>query len=274
MRYGYGLSYPRRARARPVAEAEIDLTRLFTEDGLVGGYWDVQDLSTLFADIAGTVPAAVGDRVARIDDKSGHNYHATQATSGSRPFLRQDGNGRYYLEFDGTDDRLVVAAAAQGLFQDAAKGFLLAAASTSTVAPGTTNVVMFWSAGANAIVRANLRNNENDLWFFGRRLDGDPTLSVSADDAAVADVPFTFSALVEWDLARVTVRKDGVEAAQSTSFQTPGNTSNTPSAYVYLGASPTVFWAGRCYGWMAIRGIPDAEQLADIDAVFSAMVDP
>jgi hypothetical protein len=32
--------------------------------------------------------------------------HATQATSASRPILRQDANGKYYLFFDGVDDSL------------------------------------------------------------------------------------------------------------------------------------------------------------------------
>jgi hypothetical protein len=33
--------------------------------------------------------------------------HATQATSASRPVLRQDANSKYYLEFDGVDDALL-----------------------------------------------------------------------------------------------------------------------------------------------------------------------
>ena len=36
--------------------------------------------------------------------------HATQATSASRPVLRQDANSKYYLEFDGVDDSLATAA--------------------------------------------------------------------------------------------------------------------------------------------------------------------
>lgn len=66
-------------------------------------WYDPSDLSTVWQDTAGTVPASANDPVARIDDKSGNGHHATQATVGSRPILRTD--GRYaYLEFDGTDD--------------------------------------------------------------------------------------------------------------------------------------------------------------------------
>ena len=36
--------------------------------------------------------------------------HATQATAASRPILKQDANGKYYLLFDGVDDSLATAA--------------------------------------------------------------------------------------------------------------------------------------------------------------------
>jgi hypothetical protein len=48
--------------------------------------------------------------VGKILDKSGRGNHATQATSASRPILRQDANGKYYLFFDGVDDSLATAA--------------------------------------------------------------------------------------------------------------------------------------------------------------------
>jgi hypothetical protein len=48
--------------------------------------------------------------VGKILDKSGRGNHATQATAASRPILRQDANGKYYLFFDGIDDSLATAA--------------------------------------------------------------------------------------------------------------------------------------------------------------------
>lgn len=73
-----------------------------------GAWYDISDLSTLFQDTAGTVPAVVGQTVARVNDKSTNGVNATQATAASRPILRQNGTtGKYYLEFDGVDDFLV-----------------------------------------------------------------------------------------------------------------------------------------------------------------------
>jgi hypothetical protein len=74
------------------------------------GVWlDPSDFSTMFQDSAGTTPVtAVGQPVGKINDKSGRGNHATQATAGSRPLLQQDGNGCYYLAFDGVDDYMTL----------------------------------------------------------------------------------------------------------------------------------------------------------------------
>ena len=70
-----------------------------------GAWYDPSDMSTLFQDSAGTVlVTAVEQPVGRILDKSGSGNHATQATATSRPVLKQDASGRYYLSFDGVDD--------------------------------------------------------------------------------------------------------------------------------------------------------------------------
>lgn len=72
-----------------------------------GAWYDPSDLSTLFQDSAGTVPVtAVGQPVGLQRDKSGRGNHRHQPTTASRPILRQDSGGRYYLEADGVDDCL------------------------------------------------------------------------------------------------------------------------------------------------------------------------
>lgn len=86
------------------ATSAFDLADLFSggQDGL---RWDIQDLGTLWQDTAATTAAGVGDPVGRVDDVSGNGRNGT--FSASKPTLRQDGGGKYYLEFaDSTDDRL------------------------------------------------------------------------------------------------------------------------------------------------------------------------
>jgi hypothetical protein len=84
--------------------------------GEQGGWYDPSDISTLFKDTAGTDPVtAVGDVVARINDKSGRANHATQGTLASRPIYRIDGGGRPYLELDGFNDGLATGIIAPGV---------------------------------------------------------------------------------------------------------------------------------------------------------------
>lgn len=70
--------------------------------GEKGVWYDPSDISTLWKDTAGTLPVtADGDAVARIDDKSGNGFHATQATLGNR-WIYRTGGGKPYLQNDGT----------------------------------------------------------------------------------------------------------------------------------------------------------------------------
>jgi len=64
-----------------------------------GVWYDPSDLSTVFQDVAGTVPADVGDDVGLILDKSGGGNHAFQTDDLLKPTLMQDSNGNNYLYF-------------------------------------------------------------------------------------------------------------------------------------------------------------------------------
>ena len=70
---------------------------LFT--GSEQGYWiDPSDFSSMFQDIAGTVPVtAAGQLVGRILDKSGKGNHIVAPADANRPTLQVDGGGKYYL---------------------------------------------------------------------------------------------------------------------------------------------------------------------------------
>lgn len=85
------------------------LSGLFSS-GQDGAWYDPSDLSTMFLETTGaaaTTPAAVGDPVGTILDKSGNGHHATAVNDAARPVLRQDAGGRYYLESDGVNDELL-----------------------------------------------------------------------------------------------------------------------------------------------------------------------
>jgi hypothetical protein len=78
--------------------------------GEPGLYYDINNLSSLWQDEAGTVAVtAAGQTVRRINDLSGNGWHATQADTANAPVLEQLGGGQYYLKFDGVDDWLQTA---------------------------------------------------------------------------------------------------------------------------------------------------------------------
>jgi len=79
-----------------------------SDQGIITSY---DDLSLLFQDNLETTPVtAVGQSVGSIRSQvKGHKF--IQATASSRGVLRQDGNGKYYLELDGTNDSYASSAA-------------------------------------------------------------------------------------------------------------------------------------------------------------------
>lgn len=80
------------------APAAFTPSSLFS-GGERGAWYDPSDLSSMFQDSAGTTPVtAVEQPVGRINDKSGNNNHATQATAASRPVLRARYNYVLYSE--------------------------------------------------------------------------------------------------------------------------------------------------------------------------------
>ena len=87
--------------------ANFDPLELFT-GGKQGAWYDPSDKSTLFQDVAGTIPVtAHGDPVGLMKDKSGNGNHATQSVSASRPIYKTDGV-LHWLQADGVDDRLTI----------------------------------------------------------------------------------------------------------------------------------------------------------------------
>lgn len=88
----------------PAAPA-FSIASLFAA-GQQGACYEATDLSTLFQDTPGTTPlTTVGQQAARMLDKSGWAYHATQDTASARPILQ---SGPLGLALDKIDDCLLV----------------------------------------------------------------------------------------------------------------------------------------------------------------------
>lgn len=107
LRVGGGRGIFARAATAPAGSGAYTPLALFAA-GEKGGWYDISDLSSMFQDAAGTTPAAVGQPVGLLQDKSGNGNHLTAAGT-ARPTLQQDGNGFYYLAHDGIEDTLSTA---------------------------------------------------------------------------------------------------------------------------------------------------------------------
>ena len=101
----YGLT----AQYRAVRVASVDPIAAIISAYTQASHWyDPSDLSTMWQDTAGTIPAQLGGPVARIDDKGNLGLAATQATAANQPILQRDSSGRTYLDYNGTTHTLVI----------------------------------------------------------------------------------------------------------------------------------------------------------------------
>lgn len=237
--------------------------------GEQGAWYDPSDLSTLSQTSTGTLGnVAVGDPVGYIGDKSGRGNHAKQATAGSRPTLRQDAGGKYYLDFDGGDSL-----------------------STSAIdLTGTSKVTVFAGAyksndtGTQVIVETGI--NRTVAGCFGVRgpLDGVGAYDIGATGAtgtAVQTSNTTYTAPVTkvltaaFDISQAgyvgigPLRVNGVAAATTASGAGVTSTGNFGNQVMCIGAAnagATFPLTGRIYGLIVRGAASTAAQIASGEA--------
>ena len=229
------------------------------------GAWYEPSPTTCFTDTAGTTPAGVGDAVARINDLSGNGNHATQATSGARPILRQSG-GLYYLEFDGTNDCFVTSSIdftgtdkmtiCAGLDKESNSITILAELSATI---GSNARAFYLVAGEDLSSRYSSMSR-GDFGASGGRI-AKFTASGYAPDTAVITATHDISG----DLS--TIRRNGVAGASATEDKGPGNFGSYP---LFIGArnQSSLFFDGNLYS-MVIRGAETAD-VSDLEAHVAA----
>ena len=242
--------------------APFNPTQLFAS-GEQGAWYDPSDLSTMFTDTAGTTPAAVGDPVARINDKSGRGNHATQATAAARPILRQTAGGLYYLEFDGVDDTLATATLPEpGV--DKAQVF----AGVRKLSDTGRNIVELSSGIGTNNGAINLQ--ANGLATRSRFVSKGTTAS-TADDLESIQAPTTLVLTGLGDISGglATLRRDGTEVTQNTGTQGTGNYLAHP---LFIGSrnQATFFFDGHIYSLIVRFGSNlDAATIEDVEGFVS-----
>ncbi len=159
-----------------------------------GGYWDVQDTTSMFQNSNGTTAAAVNSPVGYVADKSGNGNHLVQATGAARPTLRQAG-AYYYLESDGVDDSISVSFPAlfndtlvmiAGRYVSGSNVFRLQATNgNASAAYWDASWVALLANGTSALVAPPTTNTDAVVGVTGNSATNNGTAHIGATDTAL-----------------------------------------------------------------------------------------
>lgn len=186
--------------------------------------------------------------------------HATQATAAARPVLRQDGGGKYYLEFDGVDDFLSTAAIDFSATDEISSLVAIERANTTTsmVVELSENVntnsgSFYIVSGADIGDSYTVKARGDGLGAFGHRNDGPvPERALLAILADLSDD----SAALRWN---------GADQLTTAGDCGSGNFGNYP---IYLGSRGGIAlrFAGNIYQNVIIGRVVTTDELANAEA--------
>jgi len=186
--------------------------------------------------------------------------HASQSTAGSRPVLQQDGAGKYYLAFDGTDDFLVTGTITPGA--DKAQVFV----GVRKASDAASGQVLEWSssfgnAGTFAVSAPNGAAS-NYRWVSGGSLAGAADVTVAGYVAPTTNV-LGLTSDISGDSA--IVRVNGAQVGQSTADQGTGNFT-AQIAYIGRRAGTAFPFNGNLYSMIVRFGANlTADQIAQAE---------
>lgn len=217
-------------------------------NGEQGALYDPSDFSTLYQDSAGTTPVtAVSQPVGKMLDISGNNNHAYRATASSRPVLRQNGSGYYYLEFDGVDDSLSTNTLDLTV-TDSATLFVGIKNLQDTINQIVVDVGHSFSNTYSFGIAAPLSTLETVS--FGSR--GSTTIRQAVGTIAAAPVTGVFVGITSISSDICKLRYNGSEIASNTGDQ---GTGTYLSSVITIGSGPGYYrFKGNIYA-IVVRGI-------------------
>ena len=222
-----------------IYSTEFDPLVLFA-DGKQGVWYDPSDLSTLFQDVAGTVPVTtIGNPVAKMLDKSGNNNHATQTTGTARPLYNTEPSR---LLLDKVDDAIVIN------FPKRIVGSMTIATTTGTATYGvdipqgnlTLGRAYFPSNNIVGLVINEGELSENDKSKLVKLLVGKGAIESFASNTSLADAFRDWGFLTSFpliDTSSVTTFYAAWYGNQLTSFPLIDTSSGVIFRYAWYGNS-------------------------------------
>jgi hypothetical protein len=239
-----------------------------SEKGIV---WDPSDITTLFRDVAGTIPVtASGQTVALMRDKSGNNAHLTQSDAAKRPtFLIYPGTEYGYLYCNGTNNFMVTSAI----------NFTSTAVMTATV--GVQIDAGVTTGGMVVELSADASTNNGAFYMTAPSTAGDHSFGLRGT-AFIAGVVANVSPTDDILTAQLNIgaatkelevipRLNGVVksgAGITWSGAANAGTGNFGNYALYLGArgGTSLFFKGKFYGAVIRGATSTSPQITDTEA--------
>lgn len=191
---------------------------------------DFSDRNTLYDATSGGSLVADGGAIARLEDKSGNGFHATQATLNNRPLVGAGLiNGRSVGVFDGTNDALVLSGGALDIFRNKSQGYIFAVISSSTATSGGV-IRALTNLGGH---RFGMDIVTTSVTAYGRRLDND--LFITASIARPSGLILAASQ-ANWSSGNVSAEVNGVIGTPTNYSSGAGNSSDTESNAFVIGS--------------------------------------
>jgi len=249
---------------RAQQDTPFTLASLF-RNGQVGGAAFVFNPNTCFQDVAATVPCtAHGDPVRAVMDQSGNGYVAVQdGADGSRPLLKQDADGFWHLETNGSStflradgidltrsDEVTVITGYQKDTDTSARMVY----EFSTAADSTSNHGTF----ALLAPRDNLASNAR---LFA---SGDALRTALTQTGIEVGETHVYSQLVKISADYHVLRLDGVQT-QSTSDDLKGGMMGNHSLHIGSRAGTSLFGQGKTYSLLVINEVLTGAILAEAE---------
>lgn len=231
--------------------------------------YDFSQPGTLFDSVSGGSPVSAGGAIARVEDVSGNARHVAQSDPARRPTRSVSIGGQDAGFFNGSRTLGSIPPGGHDVLRNVGRGFLYSVSYFSGVSDSSNRILLSVSSGASPNAsRAAIFNslNGNVAAAGGRRLDSD-SLQSAIGSSQISSVKEITSGYFEWTEARVTMRRNGMTATVSGSFQTPGNTSDTNVVGIGVGSTSDGggLWQGAIGEGAVFQGALTESQIRRIE---------
>lgn len=246
------------------------------------GFWvNPADLTSMKQDSAGTTAVtATGQSVGLINDLSGNGHHHSQATSGKRPVLQQDGDGKHYLQFTKASSQFLGRAAELALAPGNDSIVIVAGVQYDTLSDYPTAYSRSRASGITGRYWLSANNSPSNRFEGGWNPDN--PAAFTALGAASTGTKYVVTVVIDRVAGTVQLRIDGVPQTPVSS-EAEAAISLTPSIKSRIGAygnstdaaETTNYMSGRIYG-LVVRITPtiNLTDVAAIESLLDGYVNP